>query len=1473
MLSRGLGVGNRRERVSLIMGKAKTSKQDKDNGGIRPICIAGMHRSGTSMVAQLLHNCGLYLGRQEDILGPAPDNQDGFWENVHFVHLNDEILKRFGGAWDFPPMLKPGWNQEPFIMSLQEPAKKLIQTFTPYQPWGWKDPRNSLTASFWEQALGKGKVKYVICQRNPLEVARSIYKRNFNSFAFSFNLWLSYHKAIIDQTRPDQRIITHYESFFRDPEGELKRLLNFLNLKASDQMVATACGKVARNLRHHSLKKEDLLQAGASQELITFYEASCENAGPVFNANTSDGISMMVPKDLSSRPINSEAVLNPGVSSEKENAPVKGLVSIIILTFNQLQYTKECVESILQHTREPYEIIFVDNGSSDGSIKWLREKISKEAHWRLIENNSNLGFARGCNQGIAASAGEYILLLNNDVVVTEDWLSGMLECLGSDPHTGIIGPVTNNISGLQKDAWTTYETIKEMHGYAAIFKEKNRHRRIPLRRIVGFCMLFRRSLVEAIGMLDENFGTGNFEDDDYCLRASLGGYRNLIAGDVFIHHYGSRTFIGNKIDFKATMGGHRKVFSEKWSNIPRSSEVGKKLLALGKLENAEELKAKGEFTKAAALCIEGIGEFPDEPLFYQSLAAILLEDKQYSEALEAIASIPEESRNGVRNLVLIGYCQEGLDLDAEASESADKILARDPDQTEALNLKGRLAFKSGDLKMAEDYYLKAMAFDPGYGEPYTNLGVLKWTEGLKEEGFSFLERGFILSPQKRDVATLYHTAVNETGDFKRGENIFQEAKAFYPQDQRIAFLLIDLLLKQEKEQEAMEIIEEVMASFELSDGLLQAALAVRDKIGPKSIKKGNLKSLSFSMIAKNEERFIAKCLRSVKPIADEMIVVDTGSTDRTKEIARAFGARVLEFPWTGDFSEARNFSLSQAEGGWIFSLDADEVIASVDYVRIREIVEKSKPTAFKVVTRNYSTEVGAQGFTANIGEYPMEESGLGWFPSTKVRLFPNHGGIRFENPVHEFVEGTIGRAGVPLKDSPIPVHHYGRLDNKKLKEKGEAYYELGKKKLKEKGEKDLKAIFELGIQAGELKRYEEAADLFERLVQMEPLYPLAQFNLGFAYLELGRFPEALFYSQKGYELDPEKKECVINLSHCEIVVGDVAKAGDLLHKVILKEPDYPPALALQSVVYTIKGDDTGIQILQDLKSRKFDCRKLLHEIAESLTRAGRFEQAFRVFELIVKSGNLQENTKKMLEECHRTCSRSVNPNAEISPPKGLNPYEKELSPADIEAQKHRIFVGGLWDEVGRLQFNFLKDQGLRPFHSLVDVGCGALRGGLHFIRYLNPGHYFGIDMNTSLIEAAYKELKQASLQEKKPTLLINEAFEMVRFQVAFDFAIAVSVFTHLPMNHIIRCLTEIKKVLKPAGIFYATFFEAPGQAFTGNISHDKGGVVTHYDSDPFHYAVDEMAYMASIAGLKVEFIGEWNHPRNQKMLSFTRKDN
>jgi ubiquinone/menaquinone biosynthesis C-methylase UbiE len=214
-------------------------------------------------------------------------------------------------------------------------------------------------------------------------------------------------------------------------------------------------------------------------------------------------------------------------------------------------------------------------------------------------------------------------------------------------------------------------------------------------------------------------------------------------------------------------------------------------------------------------------------------------------------------------------------------------------------------------------------------------------------------------------------------------------------------------------------------------------------------------------------------------------------------------------------------------------------------------------------------------------------------------------------------------------------------------------------------------------------------------------------------------------------------------------------------------------------------------------------------------------------------------------------------------------YGRQLTQAEIDANVHRVFVGGMWDEIGILQIDFLKKQGMKPCHYFLDVGCGALRGGVHFTRYLDKGHYYGMDINASLIEAGKKELQEAGLMDKHPHLLVNGKFEVSQFGVNFDYAIAQSVFTHLPMNDIIRCLVEVRKVMKADAIFFATFFEAPATACLSQITHTPGGVVTNYDINPFHYSFEEFKWMARVSGMNARLIGEWKHPRDQRMLSFS----
>lgn len=199
---------------------------------------------------------------------------------------------------------------------------------------------------------------------------------------------------------------------------------------------------------------------------------------------------------------------------------------------------------------------------------------------------------------------------------------------------------------------------------------------------------------------------------------------------------------------------------------------------------------------------------------------------------------------------------------------------------------------------------------------------------------------------------------------------------------------------------------------------------------------------------------------------------------------------------------------------------------------------------------------------------------------------------------------------------------------------------------------------------------------------------------------------------------------------------------------------------------------------------------------------------------------------------------------------------------------HRAAVGGDWDVMGQHQLDFLRGRGLEPGHVFLDVGCGSLRAGVHLIPYLEPGNYYGIDQEQTLLDAGRTiELGEARFQQYRPTLVAMSDFGFERLGQTFDMAIAQSVFTHISLNLIMRCIYNLAPVMRSGGTFFATFFENEhGQRYTDSIN--RGHRVTHYDRDPFHYHPDTLRWVCEGTGLELEVIGEWGHPRGQRMLAF-----
>ncbi|WP_418910981.1 glycosyltransferase [Bacillus subtilis] len=235
--------------------------------------------------------------------------------------------------------------------------------------------------------------------------------------------------------------------------------------------------------------------------------------------------------------------------------------SIIVLTYNQLALTKQCLESIWKHTNNDcIEVIVIDNGSHDGTRDYLKQITSIKA----IFNTTNEGFAKACNQGLEVASGDNILFLNNDTVVTNQWLEPMIKLLYQDDKIGMVGPVSNYVSGPQQVP-VNYTNVEEIEDFSRLYCLQQRGRSKAVLRLVGFCLLVKKKVLDQVGGFDERFVGGSFEDDDLSLRVLQAGYQLKIALDSFVHHHGHATFTGNPdLSISQLYEENRQRFIDKW---------------------------------------------------------------------------------------------------------------------------------------------------------------------------------------------------------------------------------------------------------------------------------------------------------------------------------------------------------------------------------------------------------------------------------------------------------------------------------------------------------------------------------------------------------------------------------------------------------------------------------------------------------------------------------------------------------------------------------------------------------------------------------------------------------------------------------------------------------------------------------------------------------------------------------------------
>lgn len=578
-----------------------------------------------------------------------------------------------------------------------------------------------------------------------------------------------------------------------------------------------------------------------------------------------------------------------------------GFTSIIVPTHNGLDYTRQCLESIRRLTDEPYELIVVDNGSTDGTVAYLESLDGI----RLIRNSENRGFPAAINQGIAAARGCHLLLLNNDTIVTTGWLRRMLDVLHSNPQIGLVGPVSNCVSGEQQ-VETNYRDLSQLDGLAWDWSRTHRGVMRITDRLVGFCLLLKRDVLDQIGGLDERFGLGCFDDDDLCRRALAAGFQAVIADEVFIHHFGGVTFRALGVDFGQVMEENRQRYEQKWADP----------------------------TPVAKL----------------------------------------------------------------------------PDST-AMN--------------APQFSLEA---DPEGG----------------------------------------------------------------------------LLLRRKK---------------------------IR---------------LSLCMIVRDNEHTIRAALEGIRPWVDEMIVVDTGSLDRTPEICRELGARVYRFPWCDDFSAARNESLKHAVGEWIFWMDSDDTISEHCGRKLRELADGVHDPQ----VLGYILQVHCPG--------PPDEGPPDCTVVDHVKLIRNRPDLRFEGRIHEQLLPAIRRAAGEVGWTDLYVVHSGSDHSLAgRQQKLERDLRILLQELRERPKHPF-VLFNLGMTHADAKQHDDAIRFLRRCLavstpdesHVRKAYALLISSLA----QAERDDEAWQFCEEGLRLFPDDKELLFRSAMLHHHFGRLEAAVQTYLRV-LREPE------------------------------------------------------------------------------------------------------------------------------------------------------------------------------------------------------------------------------------------------------------------------------------------------------------------------------
>jgi glycosyltransferase involved in cell wall biosynthesis len=303
--------------------------------------------------------------------------------------------------------------------------------------------------------------------------------------------------------------------------------------------------------------------------------------------------------------------------------------------------------------------------------------------------------------------------------------------------------------------------------------------------------------------------------------------------------------------------------------------------------------------------------------------------------------------------------------------------------------------------------------------------------------------------------------------------------------------------------------------------------------------------ISLCILTKNSEKMIARCIDSAKEILDEIIVVDTGSSDKTKEIVRGLGAQVYDYKWNDNFSDARNFLISKAKEDWILILDCDETISSQDYGKIKELVKSDRYLGYYLIQRNYVRGIGHFGWISCSGDrYEESKIANGYVPRKIVRLFRNDSRISFKGVIHDSVIQSIEKIGLGLiGDTDIAIHHYGLLE--RGAERNRWYIDVEKRNLRN----DFYQEYQIAIQLHSIGEIKEASEHLLKSIELNPDFFLSYLELAIIAIKSGKIREAKPLLLHSLKLK-EHEETWNNLGIVEVYEGNFNESIECFKRAI-----------------------------------------------------------------------------------------------------------------------------------------------------------------------------------------------------------------------------------------------------------------------------------------------------------------------------------